>query len=299
MSETSAMVKCVLDIKAESGETPVWSVAEQRLFWVDQNAFRLNSFDPATGQNVSWQMPAHVSSFAIRGAGKPILVALRTGLFDFDRVSGSLTPVAVPPPYNIETHRYNDGRCDRQGRYIVGSVDLSFFETQKSGRAAIYRLDDRGLQPIVEGITCANGLAFSPDGRTMYMADSTVGEVTAFDYDPITGTPSNRRTFVRMDRSEGSFDGAEVDEQGGYWVAVLMKGAVARYTPDGQLDLMITVPILQPTKIAFGGPDLSTLYLTSAGHRHLPGDEPLGEQAGGLFAIETGFRGIAEPTFVF
>lgn len=299
MTETTAAVECVLDIKAESGETPVWSVAEQRLFWVDQNAFRLNSFDPLTGKNESWQMPAHVSSFAIRGAGQPILVALRTGLFDFDRASGALAPVAAPPPYEIETHRFNDGRCDRQGRYIIGSVDLSFFDTKVAGRAAIYRLDHRGLEPIVGDISCSNGLAFSPDGRTMYMADSPQGTVFAFDYDTETGTPSNRRTFVQMDRNEGVFDGAEVDEQGGYWVALLLKGAVARYTPDGKLDLVIPVPVLQPTKIAFGGADLSTLYLTSASHRHMPGDRPLGEHAGGVFAIRTGFRGIAEPAFAF
>lgn len=297
MMDSKARVECVLDIKAESGETPVWSVAEQKLFWVDQLAFRLNAFDPATGRNESWQMPAHISSFAIRGAGQPIVVALRTGLFDFDRATGALDPIAAPPPYPIDTHRYNDGRCDRQGRYIIGSVDLSFFETQRAGQAAVYRLDDAGLTQIVGGISCSNGIAFSPDGSTMYLADSPAGIVHAFDYDGATGTPSNQRIFIDRDRDDGIFDGAEVDSEGGYWVALLMKGAIARYTPDGRLDREIPVPVLQPTKVAFGGPDLSTLYLTTAGHRHIPGDQPLGEQAGGLFAIETGFRGIAEPAF--
>lgn len=290
-------IECVLDIKAESGETPVWSVAEQTLFWVDQLAFRFNAFDPATGGNESWQMPAHVSSLAIRGAGEPIVVALQTGLFDFDRASGTLTPIVAPPPYPLDTHRFNDGRCDRQGRYIIGSVDLSYYEQQVAGRAALYRLDDRGLMPIVDDITCSNGLAFSPDGRTMYLADSPAARVYAFDYDIATGTPTNRRIFVERDRNDGIFDGGEVDAEGGYWVALLMKGAVARYTPDGRLDREIPVPVLQPTKIAFGGADLSTLYLTTAGHRHIPGDQPMGKQAGGLFAIETGFRGIVEPSY--
>jgi sugar lactone lactonase YvrE len=294
-----ASVRCVLDIRAESGETPVWSVAEQKLFWVDQEAHRLNAFDPASGLNESWQMPAHVSSFALRGAGEPIVVALRTGLFDFDRASGDLRPVAAPPPYDGTTHRFNDGRCDRQGRYIIGSVDLSFFESKVAGHAAVYRLDDAGLTPIVEGITCSNGIAFSPDGRTMYLADSPAATVYAFDYDTDTGTPSNQRVFVERDRADGIFDGAEVDSEGGYWVCLLMKGAVARYTPDGRLDREIPVPVLQPTKVAFGGPDLSTLYLTTAGHRHIPGDQPMGEQAGGLFAIDTGHRGIAEPAYRF
>lgn len=298
MQETDPCVRCVLDIKAESGETPVWSAAEQKLFWVDQEAHRLNAFDPVTGGNQSWRMPAHVSSFAIRGAGEPILVALRTGLFDFDRASGDLDPVAAPPPYPIDTHRYNDGRCDRQGRYLIGSVDLSYFESRIAGRAAVYRLDGAGLTEVIGGISCSNGMAFSPDGRTLYLADSPAGVVYAFDYDPATGTPSNRRIFIERDRSDGIFDGAEVDAEGGYWVCLLMKGAVARYLPDGTLDREVPVPVLQPTKVAFGGPDLSILFLTSAGHRHLPGDQPLGEQAGGIFAIaDTGVHGLPEPSY--
>lgn len=292
-------IRCVLDIKAESGETPVWSQAEQRLFWVDQNAWRLNAFDPETGRNEAWPMPAHVSSFALRGAGERIVVALRTGLFDFDRASGRLDPIAAPPAYDMETHRYNDGRCDRQGRYLIGSVDLGFFEHGRAGDAAVYRLDGRGLVKVVDGITCSNGMAFSPDGRTLYLADSSAGVVYAFDYDVNTGTPSNRRTFIRRERNEGIFDGAEVDRDGGYWVALLGKGALARYLPDGTLEREFSVPVLQPTKIAFGGADLGTLYLTSAGHRHLPGDAPLGEQAGGMFAIKTGLRGLPESTFAF
>jgi|UPI00040B7B16 sugar lactone lactonase YvrE len=299
MQEGNAPARCVLDIRAESGETPVWSVAERKLFWVDQEAHRLNAFDPACGSNESWQMPAHVSSFALRGAGEPIVVALRTGLFDFDRASGTLAPVAAPPPYPVETHRFNDGRCDRQGRYLIGSVDLSYFQTGVAGRAAVYRLDGGGLAEVIGDITCSNGMAFSPDGRIMYLADSPAGRVYAFDYDIVTGTPSNRRVFTERDRGDGIFDGAEVDAEGGYWVCLLMKGAVARYMPDGRLDREIAVPVLQPTKVAFGGPELATLYLTSAAHRHLPGDQPLGRHAGGLFAIETGVRGIEEPKYRF
>lgn len=297
MQAGPARVTCALDIRADSGETPVWSVAEQKLFWVDQEAHRLNAFDPATGHNEAWQMPAHVSSFALRGAGEPIVVALRTGLFDFDRASGALTRIGGAPPYDQATHRYNDGRCDRQGRYLIGSVDLSYYQTRQAGGAAIYRLDETGLAEVIPGITCSNGMAFSPDGRTMYLADSPFGVVWAFDYDTQTGTPSNQRAFIRRDRTDGICDGAEVDSEGGYWVCLLMKGAVARYRPDGTLDFEISLPVLQPTKPAFGGPGLSTLYITTAAHRHIPGDQPMGEQAGGVFAVETGFKGLPEPTY--
>ena len=294
METAAARVTCVLDIKAQSGETPVWSVAEQRLYWVDQLSFTLNRFDPATGDNDAWVLPAHVSSFALRGPGEKILTALRTGLMDFDPATGELAHVAAPP-YEPKTHRFNDGRCDRQGRYVIGAVDLTDFSTRVPGGAAVYRLDGGTLTPIVEGITCSNGLAFSPDGRTMYLADTTDAVVYAYDYDTHSGTPRNQREFIRFGAGEGRPDGAEVDADGGYWVALLMKGVVARYRPDGSLDREIPVPVLQPTKVCFGGRDLATLFLTSAAHRHLPGDEPMGKQAGGVFAIETGFRGLPEP----
>ena len=296
--EAAARVTCALDIKAQSGETPVWSVAEQRLYWVDQLAFTLNRFDPTTGRNEAWSLPAHVSSFALRGPGEKILLALRTGLFDFDPATGELAQAAAPP-YEVKTHRFNDGRCDRQGRYIVGTVDLTDFATRVPGSAAVYRFDGRELTPIVEGITCSNGLAFSPDGRTMYLADTTDSVVHAFDYDTCAGVARNRREFIRFGPGDGRPDGAEMDAEGGYWVALLMKGAVARYRPDGSLDREIPVPVLQPTKPCFGGPDLTTLFLTSAAHRHIPGDQPMGDQAGGVFAIETGFRGLPEPRLGF
>lgn len=287
-------VQSVLNIRAESGESPVWSAAEQCLYWVDQEKPTLNRFNPASGVNDSWAMPAHISSFALREPDKPILVALRTGLYDFDARSGNLTQRAAPP-YDIRSMRFNDGRCDRQGRYIIGSVDLSFIESGQQGRAGLYRFDNQGFEEILQGVTVANGLAFSPDGRTMYRAESASGEILAYDYDTRSGTLSRERLFARLQRGEGIPDGAEVDEQGGYWIALLMANSVMRFNPDGSFDRRIDVPVLQPTKPCFGGPDLATLYLTSASHRHLPGTQPLGATAGSLFAIETGFRGLPEP----
>jgi len=294
MSEPEDIVQCVLKVKAESGETPLWSSQEQRLYWVDQEKPTLNRFDPLTGVNEVWKMPAHCSSFALRGPGKPVLLALRTGLQDFDIATGAIT-LRAAPPYDVATMRFNDGRCDRQGRYIIGGVDLHFTQTRKFGRSAFYRFDAAGLTPILDGVTVSNGLAFSPDGRVMYRAESTKGVVFAYDYDITTGNLSNERVFTEIDRADALFDGAEVDAQGGYWVSLLKAGAVARYDPDGRLDKRISVPVLQPTKPCFGGPQLDVLYLTTASHRYLPGDAPLGEHAGGLFAIKTGHTGIPEP----
>lgn len=292
-----AEVRRISPFIAGSGESPVWSAGEGRLYWVDQEAHTLNRFDPETGGNEAWRMPALCSSFGLRGAGRKVLVALRTGLFDFDPAMGVLDSLAAAP-YAVEDQRFNDGRCDRQGRFWIGAVDLRFSQTRELGQARVYRYDERGLAAPIEDITCTNGLAFSPDGRTMYLADTTIARVYAFDYDMATGTPSNRRVFMKLGRGEGLPDGAEVDSEGGYWIALLQANAIARYRPDGSLDFRIDVPVLQPTKIAFGGPDLSTLYLTSASHRHMPGDQPLGADAGAIFAIGgTGYRGIPEPMF--
>lgn len=228
--------------------------------------------------------------------GQNALVALRTGLYDFDFRSGALS-LAATPPYDISTHRFNDGRCDRQGRYIVGSVELPRPD-RSSGGAALYRFDANGLVPIVDNITCSNGLAFSPDGASMYLADTTARAVYVFDYDGSTGMPSNQRVFAQFEQGGLLPDGAEMDSHGGYWLA-LLGGAVARYLPSGELDFMIKAPVLQPTKMCFGGADLRTLFLTTAAHRHAPGSAPLGEQAGGLFAMHTEFAGVPEPFFAF
>lgn len=291
---SSETIPCVLDIKAESGETPVWATDEKKLYWVDQQKPTLNRFDPESGRNESWPMPSHISSFALRGQGKALLVALRTGLHDFHPDTGKLA-LRAEPPYDVTRMRFNDGRCDRQGRYIIGGVDLSPRDIRQPGGTGLYRFDEQGLTQILDGVEVANGLAFSPDGKTMYRAETARGTIFAYDYDTQAGTLSNERVFATVDRKLGAPDGAEVDSEGGYWVALLLGRLVVRYLPDGTIDRRIPVPVLQPTKPCFGGPDLRTLYITTASHRHLPGDTPMGEAAGGIFAIETGHRGIPEP----
>jgi sugar lactone lactonase YvrE len=220
MSVRGTRVQCVLDARAQSGETPLCSAEEQRLSWVDQEKLTLNRFDPVMGVNEAWKMPAHCSSFALRGPGKPVLLALRTGLHDFDIATGAFR-LRAAPPYDVAATRFNDGRCDRQGRFIIVGVDLHFAQTRKLGCTAFYRFDAEGLTPILDGVTVSNGLAFSPDGRLMYRAESAKGAIFAYDYDTATGNVSNERVFAEVDRTEALCDGAEVDAQGG-----LLDGAV-------------------------------------------------------------------------
>jgi L-arabinonolactonase len=286
---------CVLDAHADTGETPVWSSAEQALYWVDLGEPSINRFDPATGKNQKWKAPSTSPSFALRGPGKPILVALHTGIYDLDTATGAFTQ-RLPAPYDLEKVRFNDGRTDPAGRYWIGSYDFSFLKTFKPGGARFYRLDDRGMVEMIQGVTVSNGLAFSPDGHTMYTAESAEGVAYAYDYDVKTGTPSNRREFIKFKEGDGHPDGATTDAQGGYWVA-LIGGAVARYTPEGKLDRRIEVPVMQPTSVAFGGADMKTLYMVSASHRHMQGDAPLGEQAGGVFAMKTDVAGFENALY--
>jgi sugar lactone lactonase YvrE len=149
---------------------------------------------------------------------------------------------------------------------------------------------------VIEGITVANGLAFSPDGTTMYAASTPSRKVEAFDVDAASGTLSNRRTFLTLAPGDGHIDGATVDSDGGYWLAIVAKGAVRRYRPDGTLDYEIALPCSNPTKPAFGGADLGTLFITSTQLVINP-EEPGAEANGGLFSVRANFRGVEETLF--
>ena len=177
---------CVLDVGASLGECPVWAADEQVLYWVDINAPALNRFDPDTGRNVAMPMPESIGCFGLR-AGGGFIVALRNGIW-LTSASGSLRRKIADAPYDATHHRFNDGRCDPRGRFYAGAMN----ERRDAGSAGLWRVDpDHEVVPILSGITISNGLAFSPDGRTMYHADTPTLTVRAFDYDLSSGTPSN------------------------------------------------------------------------------------------------------------
>lgn len=290
---TATRVDCVLDIRAELGECPVWSDAEQVLYWIDIYAGRLNRFDPATGANRFWQIGEPIGSFALCRGGRALL-ALKSGLHRFDLTSGAMSPIASPEA-GIPGNRLNDGRCDRQGRFWVGSmadpVDPS------TPRGALYRLDPSLMcTKIAEGYFVSNGLAFSPDGRTLYHSDSypAVRTIWAWDLDPATGTIGNKRVFVDTKGMPGRPDGGAVDADGCYWMAANDGWELVRFTPAGKVDRRIALPVAKPSMIAFGGSRLDTIYVTSirpaAGLENQP-------QAGSLFAVDAGVKGLPEPLF--
>jgi sugar lactone lactonase YvrE len=275
------------------GETPVWSELEQALWWVNcEQPAEILRWSPQTGEHRRWPMPRRVGGFVLKASGG-LLVALADGLYDFTPETGDLTlRLPSPLPDHVKLH---ECQCDRQGRFWIGAFDHHFPADRAAAGGAYFRLDGDRLTPVIEGIAVANGLAFSPDGRTLYAHRSPTRDVDAFDLDPATGTLSNRRTFLTLEPGLGFVDGATVDEDGGYWLAVVGAGLLRRYAPDGALDLEIDLPFSNPTKPAFGGADLATLYVTST-QLKLSADARSAAN-GGLFSLRPGRRGVADTPF--
>ncbi len=284
--------KCVLDAKARLGECPTWSVAEQVLYWVDIDGRTLNRFDPKTGSNEAMPMPTEPGSFALRAAGG-FVVAMREGIWLVD-ARGRLERKVAEAPYDPTFNRFNDGRADRWGRFWVGSMN----ERRDAPIAKLWRLDvDLSLHEMLAGITISNGLAWGPGSETMYHADTPALTVWAYDFDGPSGQMRNRRVFAQFRRDTDRPDGAAVDANGHYWTAFFRGGRVARLAPDGRVVAEYPLPCMCPTMCAFGGPDLKTLFVTSAS-KERPADELARlPQSGGIFALQVDVPGMPEPVF--
>lgn len=242
----------------------------------------------------AWTAPQMLACIARTEAGNWV-AGMETGFFQLTlHNDGSLdtTPLAAVE-HPRQDMRLNDGRCDRQGRFWAGSMVLDMGLNAAEG--TLYRYAS-GAPPHaqLDGFITLNGLAFSPDGRTMYASDShpLVQQIWAFDYDIDTGTPSNRRVFVDMHKHLGRPDGAAVDADGCYWICANDAGLIHRFTPDGRLDRSLTVPVKKPTMCAFGGSRLDTLFVTS-----IRDDQSQQSLSGGVFALNPGVVGLPEPTF--
>jgi sugar lactone lactonase YvrE len=285
-------VRCVLPAGARLGEGALWDVAEQALYWVDIKGRSVHRFDPITGDDRRWPVPEDVGSLALRAQGGLVL-ALRSGFHFFDPASGVLTLVAAPEPERRD-NRFNDGKPDRQGRFWAGSMH----DPEAEPTGALYRLDaDRSWQRLLDGIVCSNALCWSPDGRTMYHADTPTRTVWAWDADPASGAVANRRVFVRVPEGDGVPDGATVDAEGFVWLAHWDGWRVTRYDPAGRVARVVRLPVQRPTCPAFGGPDLDVLYVTSATIGLTDTARARQPWAGGLLAAKPGVRGLPEVRF--
>ncbi len=297
---TAFTAELVLDTRNETGESPVWSVAEQALYWVDIPACRLHRWSSADGHIANWGTPEAIACLAPTQHANQWLAGADTGIARLTLSSDSaLEFECVALAKHAQPHmRFNDGRCDRQGRFLAGTMVWDGRAGAGTKAGAIYQYDSVGaLRPLLSGFRKPNGLAFSPRGETMYLSDSHPEErmVWAYDYDVRTGTPSNGRPFIDMTSFAGRPDGAAVDTDGCYWICGTDAGVVHRYTPQGQLDSSVRVPVAKPSMCAFGGADLRTLFITSM--RASAASDPSAPD-GGVFAIHLAHaQGIAEPVY--
>ncbi|TLX52907.1 SMP-30/gluconolactonase/LRE family protein [Stutzerimonas nosocomialis] len=296
----ASQAELIFDAQNATGESPVWVAAEQALYWVDIPNRQLLRWTAADNQVTRWTGEQMIACIARRaGHGNRWVAGMESGVFEVvPQDDGTL---AASPLASVEHAqggmRFNDGRCDRQGRFWAGTMVMDMGAGIAAG--ALYRIDgasDALLRAQLNDFIVPNGLGFSPDGRTLYLSDShpSVQKIWAFDYDTDSGTPSNRRLFVDMNEHPGRPDGAAVDADGCYWICGNDAGLVHRFTPDGRLDRSLAVPVKKPAMCAFGGSRLDTLFVTSIRPGGDLSDQPL---AGGVFALDPGVTGLEEPVF--
>ncbi|MEY4710953.1 MAG: hypothetical protein RIS88_403 [Pseudomonadota bacterium] len=300
MSAPAIDFEVIAPTRDRVGESPLWSVREQALYWVDIEGRALRRFDWATRAVTTWRAPERVGCIALRAQGG-FVAGMESGVFAVDLpagggVAGTRLLQAVQHPR--AGMRFNDGRLDRQGRLWASTMVMDGSLAAADG--ALFRYDAQGLStPVVRGLVTGNGLAFSPDGRRMYLSDShpTVQRIWQFDLGD-DGVPRNRRDFVDMRPLPGRPDGAAIDTDGAYWICGNDAGQVHRFTPEGRLDRSIAVPFSKPAMCSFGGPDLSWLFITSIPPAQpAPGFDPALD--GAVIVLRPGAQGVAEPDFPF
>jgi L-arabinonolactonase len=286
-------IECVVDAKAALGEGPLWDPRDRVLWWLDIKGHAIHRFDPAAREDRTWKTPEDIGCLAVRERGG-LVVAMRSGLYFFDPGSGCFDAILDPEGDRTE-NRFNDGKPDRQGRFWPGSM---YEGDSPRPSAGLYRLaPDLSCRRMVSGITCSNGLAWSPDSKVMYYADSLAQRVWAWDFDPATGEIDNRRSFIDTKPFGSNPDGATVDIEGAYWLTLPEADKVARFDPDGKAMRVIDMPVHHPTCAMFGGADLDVLYITTATMFRSPAELAKKPLTGGLFAMDVGVKGLPEAHF--
>ncbi len=283
----------LVDAQCTLGEGATWCERSGRFYWTDIEGARLWRYDPRDGHSTSWAMPERLATFALCADPNYLLLGLATHLAFFDLATGETERIVdVEPDMNT---RVNDGRCDRQGRLVFGTKDEG---SPLRAVGGFYRLNrDLSLERLpLPAPAISNSIAFSPDGATMYYCDSPTREIRACDYGA-DGSIANDRVFTTLTDATGEPDGSTVDRDGGLWNAQWGGARVVRYGPDGHETARVAVPTVQPSCVALGGPELGTLYITSArvdlDAAALAGDP----HAGGVFAAVPGPRGLPEALF--
>ncbi|RYX97973.1 MAG: SMP-30/gluconolactonase/LRE family protein [Comamonadaceae bacterium] len=292
MNHPEVRIEIVSEKRDELGECPLWDDRTQSLFWIDSHARLVRCLETATGEYREWLLPTAIGSIALCDSGR-LLVSLASEFSYLDLATGQLQTLAGVT--HVEDRiRLNDGRTDRAGRFVAGSLVMG--RNEKLG--ALYQVDATGNIRVIEnGIAISNGTCFSPDGRWLYFTDSRTRKIMRYSYDLRTGETGVPTVLVDTEPLGSAGDGATVDSEGHIWSALVEIGKMGRFTPEGKLDRLVDMPVRHVTCPAFGGPNLDILYVTSISDsgNALKDDHP---DAGALFAVHgTGVRGLPEARF--
>lgn len=285
-------IEIVTSARDELGECPLWDEPTQSLFWIDSHARLVRRITPASGEYREWLLPTAIGSIALCDSGR-LLVALASEFSYFDLATGQLEKIA-DVTHGEEKIRMNDGRTDRAGRFVAGSLVMG--RNEKLG--ALYQVNAAGQVNVLDkGFAISNGTCFSPDGQWLYFTDSRTRKIMRYPYDKATGQAGTPIVLIDTEPLGSAGDGATVDSEGFLWTALVEIGKMGRFSPEGKLDRLIDMPVRHVTCPCFGGPDLDILYVTSISNsgNALKDDHP---DAGSLFAVHgTGVRGLPEVRF--
>jgi len=287
----------VTDTPMKLGECPVWHPQEAALYWIDIPGLALHRLHPDSGTRDVWALPSEPGCIALASTGG-IVVAMRSGLALLDTRDGSLSRLA-DAPYDTSKVRFNDGRCDAAGRLWVGTL----YEPRDHPLGTLFCIERGVIRDSGNRVTVSNGVAFSADNRTLYHADTTAHRIMAYDFDLTSGQLGEGRLFQQFSTDKlnaygGRPDGAAVDSEGAYWCAMFEGGRILRFAPSGELLLEIALPVRCPTMVAFGGPDLRTLYITTGRHNRSEAELAQYPLSGCVLALRVEVPGRAESRYL-
>lgn len=282
------------------GECVLWNDTEQAFYWTDILERKLYRYHPAADRLTQWNTPERLCSFGfIDDDNESLIAAFESGIAIYQPASGELEWLARPEA-GITGTRFNDGRVDRQGRFWAGTMVEADAAVDAQGNpmtAGLYRIARGQCTQIESGLQIANSLCWSLNSGKQYFADSPLYSIYVYDFDPAAGTPANRRLFARTEAPIEP-DGSCIDADDHLWNAHWRGGKVVRYRPDGSIDIEVSLPVIQPTCVCFGGPGLNWLAVSTASVKLSESERVQQPQAGGLFIFETPYKGLPEPGYL-
>lgn len=286
--------KQVLKSENRLGETPIWEPDEKALYWVDWGSGKICCFEPTSGKYTTFTVDVTVTAIARRAGGGWVIIA-QNGIYAWDKNTQQCEVIYGKPEPEHPDIIFNDGAVDQKGRLLVGTVNMN---DPFSPEGSLYRLDsDHSLHRLDKDYATTNGIGFSPDSKTVYVADQRKWQIIALDYDLEQGLTSNKRIFARVPEEEGMPDGLIVDAEGFIWSGHWGGWRFTRYAPDGTIDCQVRFPVAHVISFAFGGPTLNDLFITTSQWDY--SEQDLQEQpfAGDLFHLKADVKGLVEPEF--